>query len=173
MISNEQVDIELLPNFISVDYERMADKAPWEALIGWLITYAILLTVATILMVVLTFPTGAVATVLGIIAVLVIWTSFVIFAGHKKRGLAVREHDILYKRGLIWRTVTIIPFNRIQHIESHRGPIERKLGLATLKIYTAGGASSDIAMSGLTAHRASQLRELILTKTSAELLNDE
>jgi uncharacterized protein len=173
MISNEQVDIDLLPNFICVDYEPMAEKAPWEALIGWLITYTILLTVAVVFMTLLTFPTEVILSFFAGLLVLVSWTTYVIFAGHKKRGLAVREHDILYKRGLIWRAVTIIPFNRIQHIESHRGPIERKLGLATLKIYTAGGASSDIAMSGLTAHRASQLRELILNKTSSEVLADE
>ena len=173
MISNEQVDIDLLPNFISVDYEPMAAKAPWEALIGWLITYAILLTVAVVFMTILTVPIDVILYFLVGLFVLVSWTSYVIFAGHKKRGLAVRELDILYKRGLIWRAVTIIPFNRIQHIESHRGPIERKLGLATLKIYTAGGASSDIAMSGLSAHRASQLRELILNKTSSEVLADE
>lgn len=173
MFSNEQLDINQLPNFISVDYERMADKAPIEQLISWSITFLILLTVMVIVTVLMPFPTTVLLVAYGIFVTIVAWTVFVIFAGHEKRGLALREHDILYKRGLIWRAVTIIPFNRIQHIESHRGPIERKLGLATLKVFTAGGLSSDIVLTGLTAHRASQLRELILAKAGAEDLSDD
>ena len=62
----------------------------------------------------------------------------------------------------------MIPFNRIQHIETVRGPIERLLGLATIKIFSAGGLSSDLSISGLEAERATRLKRIILNKANSE-----
>jgi uncharacterized membrane protein YdbT with pleckstrin-like domain len=39
----------------------------------------------------------------------------------KRRAFALRDKDILYKRGLLSTTTTIMPFNRIQHVAMHEG----------------------------------------------------
>ncbi len=59
-----------------------------------------------------------------------------------------------------------IPFNRIQHTEISRGPIERKYELSTLKIYTAGGSTSDLSIPGLEAEEAEQLKEFVAKKAA-------
>ena len=59
------------------------------------------------------------------------------------------EHDAIYKSGLISETTTIIPFNRVQHVALHQGFISRKLGLASIELFTAGGSSSDLEIPGL------------------------
>lgn len=82
----------------------------------------------------------------------------------KARGYAMRDHDIVYKKGLVWRTQTIVPFNRVQHVETHRGPVDRLAGLSDLKIYTAGGISADCSISGLSVAGASALRQAILKR---------
>ncbi|MFC3052945.1 PH domain-containing protein [Kordiimonas pumila] len=80
------------------------------------------------------------------------------------RGVALREHDIHFRSGVIWQKVISLPFNRIQHVEMESGPLERMLKLTTLKIYTAGGGSTDMSIPGLSFGRASKLRSYILQK---------
>lgn len=86
--------------------------------------------------------------------------------GFKRKGYAVREHDVNYRTGWFFRSTTSIPFNRIQHCELDRGPVERLFDLSTLKIFTAGGSGSDITIPGLKPEIAEQLRSFII-KTAA------
>lgn len=85
-------------------------------------------------------------------------------ASVKKRGFAVREKDILYKRGLISTTTTMIPFNRIQHVAMHEGAFSRIFNLAQIQIFTAGGSSSDIKISGIEKEKAENIKELLMQK---------
>ncbi|MBI5913957.1 MAG: PH domain-containing protein [Bacteroidetes bacterium] len=82
----------------------------------------------------------------------------------RMEGYALREHDILHKHGVWWRTVTAIPFNRMQHCEISRGPVENAFGLATLRVYTAGGSSSDLSIEGLLFEEAQRIKEFITQK---------
>ena len=87
------------------------------------------------------------------------------FLDAKARGYRLRERDILYKRGVWWKSRTGVSFKRIQHIDISHGPIERKLGMASIKFFTAGGSSADLRISGLPKEYAEQLRVHILEKT--------
>ena len=69
--------------------------------------------------------------------------------GFKKRKYALREKDIIYSSGYIVNNTTTLPLNRIQHLEITRSFMARRLGLATLKIYSAGESGGDIAIKGL------------------------
>lgn len=82
------------------------------------------------------------------------------------RGYLVRDKDISYRAGLLFREVTTVPYNRIQHSEVSHGPIARMMKLATLKIYTAGGSSSDLAIHGLDPAEAEKLKEWLTEKTA-------
>jgi len=79
----------------------------------------------------------------------------------KLQGVAMRTHDIAFKKGIIWQQIVILPLARVQHIEVHRGPIERKLGLASLKLYSAGGMSADLQISGLTHDDCKNMRQFV------------
>ena len=87
----------------------------------------------------------------------------------KVKGLAIRNKDIIYKSGLIFKKITTIPFNRVQHVEINQGPIEKRFNLSTLEVFTAGGVASDLKVPGLKYTTAQQLRAFIIQKT----LNDE
>jgi membrane protein YdbS with pleckstrin-like domain len=95
---------------------------------------------------------------------------FILFtkSAFKVKSFGIRQHDILYKSGLIFRTTTIIPFNRVQHVEIKTGPIDRSFGLASLKIYTAGGSQSDLNIPGLNPEMAQKVKELIINKTAMD-----
>jgi len=83
----------------------------------------------------------------------------------RAKTFAIREHDIAYCSGLIFRKTVLLAFNRVQHIEVTIGPLQKKFGLASLKFFTAGGASVDLEIDGLKRERAEQLREFILARS--------
>ena len=84
-----------------------------------------------------------------------------------RKGYVVRDKDILYKSGVLFRTVTAIPFNRIQHVEKDSAPLDRRFDIANLKIFTAGGSGGDLKIDGLPADEAERLRIHILNKVGA------
>lgn len=82
----------------------------------------------------------------------------------RRMGYAVRERDIFYRRGVVWRSVTAVPFSRVQHVETHHGPLDRRFGLAALKVYTAGATRADLHIPGLPAGDADRLHALLLAR---------
>lgn len=102
----------------------------------------------------------------------VVFTIIILFSSIvsiKRRGFTVREKDILYKRGLISITTTMIPFNRIQHVAMHEGFFSRIFNLAQIQIFTAGGSSSDIKISGIEKEKAESIKELLMQKIQNEI----
>ncbi len=81
-------------------------------------------------------------------------------AGH--RGWAMREHDLIAKSGVLWRSVTVLPIARIQHVETSHGPLERFHGIARVKLFTAGGMTADLVLLGLDLETADRLREYLV-----------
>ncbi len=81
-------------------------------------------------------------------------------------GYAVRQHDLTVRKGVILRSVISVPFNRVQHAAVQSGPIERALGLSTIKVFTAGGAGADLSIEGLSTETAEQLKNHILHSVS-------
>lgn len=89
---------------------------------------------------------------------------YIVYKNYKSRGYALREEDLTYKHGWLFAETTTIPFNRIQHIELSENPLERKLKLAKLSIYTAGGSSSDLSLKGLAKSDAERIKAFLTEK---------
>jgi membrane protein YdbS with pleckstrin-like domain len=84
----------------------------------------------------------------------------------KKRKYAIREHDVVYAKGLIVNSITTVPISRIQHVEESRSWLARHFGLSTLKIFTAGEAGSDLSINGLDHLEAKGVNDFISTKVN-------
>ena len=74
-------------------------------------------------------------------------------------GYEVRDDGIYLERGVFTQVRTVVPFVRIQHVDSSRSPLERLVGLATTVVYTAGSRGADVTVPGLTPVGADDLRE--------------
>ncbi len=81
---------------------------------------------------------------------------------------AVREHDVLLRHGVIWRTQRSIPRRRIQHVDVQSGPIDRAYGLADLTLYTAGADDEENQIPGLLVEEAEALRDRLVRDDPAE-----
>ena len=70
-------------------------------------------------------------------------------------------------RGVYWRTITSIPRSRVQHTDVSQGPLERRYGLGTLVVYTAGTQHSQVKLPGLDFTVARRIRAHLLPGTRA------
>ncbi len=82
-------------------------------------------------------------------------------------GYALREKDVVYRRGYMVNKITVIPFNRIQHVAISRSFFDKLFGVASLQIFTAGGSGSDINIPGLLPDTAHLLRDTLSQKIAA------
>lgn len=71
----------------------------------------------------------------------------------------IREDELYLERGVITRVKTVVPYVRIQHVDSRRGPFERLLTLATTVVYTAGSRGADVMIPGLPPKRSEDLQD--------------
>jgi len=69
----------------------------------------------------------------------------------------IRPHDLYTSRGGLFVTRTLIPFDRIQFVETRQGPLDRAFSLHQLVVYTAAGQAGRIP--GLGDEEAGSLRE--------------
>lgn len=101
--------------------------------------------------------------ILVLLIALLFWTSNISF---RKKGYALREKDILFRKGILSTTTTVIPFNRIQHVALHEGVFSRMYQLSELQVYTAGGSSSDLHIPGLPREEAERIKTFLLNNIS-------
>jgi putative membrane protein len=68
-------------------------------------------------------------------------------------------NELRVERGILLRKLTVLPRERIQSIELRQNVVERLLGLATVKVETAGGREPEVVLSTLTQHDARTLQD--------------
>ena len=73
----------------------------------------------------------------------------------------VREDSLYLERGVLVHRRTHVPYVRIQHVDTSRGPLERWLGLSTLVVYTAGSRGADVSVPGLEPDEARDLQQRV------------
>jgi hypothetical protein len=73
-------------------------------------------------------------------------------------GYAEREDDLLVRRGVMFRRLSVVPYGRMQFVDVSAGPLERVFGLATVRMHTAA-AATDARIPGLDRAEAARLRD--------------
>ena len=70
------------------------------------------------------------------------------------------------RRGRMWRKEVLVPRTRVQHLDIERGPIERRYGLASLVVHTAGTRQHAMRITGLHDADAVALRDALVPDAS-------
>lgn len=78
----------------------------------------------------------------------------------------VDDTGIAIESGVLWRSRVALPRVRIQHTDVSQGPLERRYGIGTLKLYTAGSRHTRIELPGLNHDEAIALRDALLAEGS-------
>lgn len=87
---------------------------------------------------------------------------------YRSWGYQLRSSDVRIRRGIWWRTVSVVPHVRMQHVDTRQGPLERHFDLATLVLYTAGSVGASVEIPGLPSARARALREHLAAVTGVD-----
>ena len=74
-------------------------------------------------------------------------------------GYQLDGDGLQLRRGVLWQIVTHVPRSRVQHTDVSQGPLERRYGLGTLVVYTAGTNHARVALPGLAHEVARALRD--------------
>jgi uncharacterized protein len=101
------------------------------------------------------------------VAVIVVIEWTVLRGRYRSWGYLEREDDLIVRRGLLFRQVTVVPYGRMQLIDVSAGPIDRLFGLATVQLHTAA-ATTDARIPGLTQEEAERLRDRLAVLGEAQ-----
>ena len=86
------------------------------------------------------------------------------------RGYQMSADRLRVVRGILWRSDTVVPFGRVQHIDVDQGPLERAFGIATMTLHTAGTHNASVDLPGLGEEHAREMREEIRAHIKRESL---
>jgi uncharacterized protein len=87
---------------------------------------------------------------------------------HRRTRFLLNEDGLRIRRGLCWRSETLVPRTRVQHMDLERGPIERWLGLASLVVHTAGTRMNAVRLAGMDANRGREVRDDLVDRDGGD-----
>lgn len=96
--------------------------------------------------------TGAVLVLASVVAALLPVVRY------RRWRYALRPSDLWIRHGVLWVTVSVIPFARLQFVDTRQGPLDRLFGLSQLVVHTAALGTSG-RLPGLDTTEAERLRE--------------
>lgn len=151
VFENQQISIDNLPKAEDLELQPISPKYVYIVFINTVIVY-LLLFAAVLLLKIFADDSGinnAMGYIVTILGILCFFSLIINYLGFKKRKYAIRDKDMTYSQGYLINKTLTLPYNRIQHIEIARSFLARKLGLSTLKIYSAGQSGGDLSIKGL------------------------
>jgi len=122
------------------------------ALVGLLIASQALLGKAILAFV----PWTALLLILGV------WLLWYPSRAYRAWGYRITDRVLEIRSGVWFRVIRLLPLSRLQHVDLHRGPLERAHGLASLTLHTAGTREASLGLPGLADTEAEHLRDLLV-----------
>lgn len=127
----------------------------------------VVLVAIPIVLVVLGVPSWVLALEILLVAVLV-WGWWLVGRQVGSIGYAEREDDLLVRRGILIRSLVVVPYGRMQYVDVEAGPIDRRFGIARVQLHTAS-PGTDAQIPGLPPEEAARLRDRLARRGEARL----
>lgn len=83
---------------------------------------------------------------------------------HRHKSWSLSELGIHLTQGVIWRATTSVPRARVQHTDVGQGPLQRRFGVSTLSVHTAGSDQAQVNLGGLNYDDAIAVRDFLILK---------
>ncbi len=101
-------------------------------------------------------------------AVVLAWAWWLIGRQVHAMGYAERADDLLVRHGVMFRSIVVVPYGRMQFVDVAAGPLARKLGYSSVQLHTAS-PGTDASIDGLVPDEASRLRDRLAQRGEARL----
>jgi uncharacterized protein len=157
-----------------ITWLRVSPKYVTVRLAGWALGNLISVAVLSLPLVLVLagswtwFPLWLAVAVPAVMLLLALWRLVLIPRQVRSIGYAEREDDLLLRRGIFFQRTLVVPYGRMQYVDIGAGPVERGLGLCTLKLHTASAGTS-AQIPGLPAAEGARLREQLSARGEARL----
>ncbi|HEY0086379.1 MAG TPA: PH domain-containing protein [Allosphingosinicella sp.] len=111
-------------------------------------------------------PRGSVVLPILLVA---LWLVFIAPARRfRSWGYRMDAEELQVARGLWTQWHTVVPLERVQHLDIAQGPLERSFGVSRLIVHTAGTLHSQVTLPGLTRPVAEAMRDEIRARLRQE-----
>lgn len=97
----------------------------------------------------------------AVIAVFGLWGLWWILTTPRRTralGYALESNHLMARRGIVFRSMSSMPYGRIQYVDVDSGPLERMCGVARLTVRTAGTTTGTMVLFGIPLNVAEELR---------------
>ncbi|MFD2841497.1 PH domain-containing protein [Populibacterium corticicola] len=149
-----------------IEWQRVSPKLTHVRLLTWFLSMLVPLIGSLVLAIVIKqvwaylIPAG--------VLVLFSWVAWVIRRQVPAMGYAEREDDLLVKKGVMFKSITVVPYGRMQLVDVEAGPFDRAFGIAKVTLHTAS-AQTDAVVSGLVPEEAARLRDRLASRGESRL----
>ncbi len=127
---------------------------------------AVIALVLLVVGVVLDIPLLALAALIPVL--LMAWEWWLIGRQTAAITYVERADDLVIRRGLLFRTTVVVPYGRMQFVDVEAGPLDRKLGIARVRLHTASpGTQANIP--GIETAQAALLQDRLSRRGEARL----
>jgi len=142
-----------------VDWRRVSPKYIVVDIVGYVISAVMTLGAASIA----AYFIGQPLVWMGVSVLAVIFLITILLTPRRVRsiGYALRDDDLLFRRGILYQRFVSVPYGRMQLVDINRGPVARWLGLSELKFVTAAAATG-VVIPGLLEADAEELRDTLV-----------
>ncbi|TDT81743.1 hypothetical protein DFO47_103401 [Arthrobacter sp. AG258] len=157
-----------------ISWQRVSPRYVTVRLAEWALgnLVAVLVLSAPLVFVILGWwswpPVWLAVTVPAAMLVLALWRLVLIPRQVRAIGYAERDEDLLVRGGIFFQRTMAVPYGRMQYVDIAVGPVERALGLCTLKLHTAS-PGTHARIPGLPAAEGARLREELTARGEARL----
>ena len=107
-----------------------------------------------------------IAVVLIAAAIIAVWLFWLSSRQVRAIGYYLDTDELLIKSGIMFQSMNVVPYGRMQTIDINKGPLLRKFKLASLTLNTASMLTS-AQLTGLPDEVANQLREELTKKAES------
>ena len=162
--SNQQILVSELPEWQTVQFEKISPKYRMVLLIRYVLLIAIFVSIFFIIFSQKDQPWDSTYQniLLGGLGLLLVLLGISLWS-LRYWGYALRENDMLYRSGIFSKSVKIIPFRQVQHVDIKEGALSRIFGLSSIALHTAG-VGEGLVVPGIEHATVSYIQEYISQK---------
>ncbi len=104
----------------------------------------------------------------AVFVALLVWVWWLIPRQVRAMGYAEAADDLLIRKGVMFRSMSIVPYGRMQFVDVQQGPVDRAFGISKVTLNTAS-PTTDAVLPGLPDDDAARLRDRLTARGEARL----
>jgi membrane protein YdbS with pleckstrin-like domain len=104
----------------------------------------------------------------AIVAAGTLWAALLIGRQVRAISYAERVDDLLIRKGILFRSMVVVPYGRMQYVNVTAGPLARRFRIASVQLHTAA-VGTNATIDGLPPEEATRLRDRLASRGEARL----